>query len=92
MPTTVVSAPGKVLIAGGYLVLEPAYSGLVVGTSSRFYSIVRDADNTTSSSQIEDNSHKTLINVRSPQFLDAEWTYLIELEDAVLHLRQVKSR
>ncbi|CAD6572395.1 MAG: phosphomevalonate kinase [Cyphobasidiales sp. Tagirdzhanova-0007] len=91
MPTTVVSAPGKVLIAGGYLVLEPAYSGLVVGTSSRFYSIVRDADNTTSSSQIEDNSHKTLINVRSPQFLDAEWTYLIELEDAVLHLRQVKS-
>jgi phosphomevalonate kinase len=34
---TVVSAPGKVLVAGGYLVLDPAYSGLVIATSSRFY-------------------------------------------------------
>ncbi|KAI6026262.1 ribosomal protein S5 domain 2-type protein [Pisolithus microcarpus] len=35
----VVSAPGKVLLAGGYLVLDPAYSGLVVSVSSRFYTI-----------------------------------------------------
>lgn len=35
-----VSSPGKVLIAGGYLVLDTHYSGLVIGTSSRFYSCV----------------------------------------------------
>lgn len=35
-----VSSPGKVLIAGGYLVLDTNYSGLVIGTSSRFYSCV----------------------------------------------------
>ena len=39
MPTreTTVSAPGKVLIAGGYLVLDPAYTGLVLATNARFY-------------------------------------------------------
>ncbi|THH07989.1 hypothetical protein EW145_g3017 [Phellinidium pouzarii] len=33
---TVVSASGKVLLAGGYLVLDQKYSGTVVSTSSRF--------------------------------------------------------
>ena len=35
-----VSAPGKVLVVGGYLVLEAEHGGLVVATSSRFYSAV----------------------------------------------------
>ncbi|RSH77383.1 phosphomevalonate kinase [Apiotrichum porosum] len=39
---TIVSAPGKVLLAGGYLVLDRAYTGLVVATSSRFYASVSD--------------------------------------------------
>lgn len=39
---TVVSAPGKVLLAGGYLVLDRAYTGLVVATSSRFFTSVSD--------------------------------------------------
>lgn len=43
-PTTVVSAPGKVLVAGGYLVLDPTYSGVVVSTSSRFYTVVKDSE------------------------------------------------
>ncbi|ORY26808.1 hypothetical protein BCR39DRAFT_540302 [Naematelia encephala] len=38
--TTIVSAPGKVLLAGGYLVLDRSYSGLVVATSSRFYTSI----------------------------------------------------
>ncbi|KAH9924492.1 uncharacterized protein B0H18DRAFT_1119836 [Fomitopsis serialis] len=42
-PTTVVYVPGKVLLTGGYLVLDPAYSG-VVSTSARFYTTVRDLD------------------------------------------------
>ncbi|GJJ06064.1 hypothetical protein Clacol_000252 [Clathrus columnatus] len=61
----VVSAPGKVLIAGGYLVLDRKYSGVVVSTSSRFYTIIRDS---ISSDQPSHNIH-----VRSPQFIQAEW-------------------
>lgn len=59
---TIVSAPGKVLIAGGYLVLDPAFSGVVVSTSSRFYTTIQE--HTTPS-----------IRVRSPQFLNATWEY-----------------
>ncbi|KAJ6625633.1 phosphomevalonate kinase [Mycena sp. CBHHK59/15] len=40
MDATVVSSPGKVLVAGGYLVLDRAYSGVVVSTSSRFYTFL----------------------------------------------------
>ena len=72
--STVVSCPGKVLLAGGYLVLEPAYSGLVVGTASRFYTVVQDdaeRDDTAASKQ---SRH---ITVRSPQFKEATWTYRV---------------
>ncbi|KAK7687082.1 hypothetical protein QCA50_009582 [Cerrena zonata] len=68
-PTTVVSAPGKVLVAGGYLVLDPAYSGVVVSTSSRFYTVVQDSETTDG----QDGSVR--IRVRSPQFVNAIWTY-----------------
>ncbi|TEB38374.1 phosphomevalonate kinase [Coprinellus micaceus] len=72
--TTVVSAPGKVLIAGGYLVLDPAFSGTVVSTSSRFYTVIQDH-------AVEEPSK---IRVRSPQFLEATWTYEVSFkEDAV---------
>ncbi|KAK1651463.1 hypothetical protein QYE76_069268 [Lolium multiflorum] len=37
----VVSAPGKVLVAGGYLVLELPNPGIVLSTTARFYAIVR---------------------------------------------------
>jgi len=73
MATTIVSAPGKVLLAGGYLVLDPAYSGLVVATSSRFYCVVRPASPSTSSG----------ITVRAGQF-PAEssiWTYSLTPTD-----------
>lgn len=63
----VVSAPGKVLLAGGYLVLDPAYSGLVISASSRFYTVVRDAP--------ADLPNRIL--VRSPQFIGAEWKYSV---------------
>jgi hypothetical protein len=33
-----VSAPGKVLITGGYLVLERPHAGIVLGTTARFRS------------------------------------------------------
>ncbi|KAJ3340372.1 phosphomevalonate kinase [Gonapodya sp. JEL0774] len=38
---SVVTAPGKVLVVGGYLVLSPEHSGLVLSTTSRFYAVAR---------------------------------------------------
>jgi phosphomevalonate kinase len=74
--TTVISSPGKVLAAGGYLVLDPAYSGVVISTSSRFYSVVRDLD-------------ANGIQVRSPQFIDAVWNYSVELTDKGIKVEQI---
>ncbi len=76
-PMTVISAPGKVLLAGGYLVLDPKYSGIVVSASSRFYTVV-DAGQ-------EDGP---LVSVRSPQFLDAKWEYDVHLNKKNLHVSQ----
>lgn len=42
---SIVSAPGKVLLLGGYLVLDPDYFGLVVSVSARFYSRIISAKN-----------------------------------------------
>ncbi|KAG8826432.1 phosphomevalonate kinase [Serendipita sp. 401] len=63
---TVTSAPGKVLIAGGYLVLDPLYSGLVIAASSRFYTVVEDAI-----------GKPNTIVVKSPQFIGAIWEYRV---------------
>lgn len=75
MATTVVSAPGKVLIAGGYLVLDPAYEGVVVATSARFYTVVRDRV-----------SEQPVIVVRAPQFKDATWSYTVDDSGRVTHI------
>ncbi|GMN73724.1 hypothetical protein TIFTF001_055374 [Ficus carica] len=37
----VASAPGKVLMTGGYLILERPNAGLVLSTNARFYAIVK---------------------------------------------------
>lgn len=37
----VASAPGKVLLTGGYLILERPNAGLVLSTNARFYAIVK---------------------------------------------------
>ncbi|KAF8161094.1 ribosomal protein S5 domain 2-type protein [Crassisporium funariophilum] len=78
--TTIISAPGKVLVAGGYLVLDPVYSGVVVSTSSRFYTVIRD----------EPNLKPATVRVRSPQFLDATWLYSANLKPASAVIEQVQ--
>ena len=70
---TTVSAPGKVLVAGGYLVLDPAYPGLVISTSSRFYCHAQSL--TSSSPQENVDGSSCVIAVRSPQFVNAVWVY-----------------
>ncbi|KAJ9142951.1 Phosphomevalonate kinase [Pleurostoma richardsiae] len=73
-PTTAVSAPGKVLLAGGYLVLDRAYTGLVFGLSARI-NVVAQGIQTIPGVQL------TEIVVESPQFLDAQWRYGYHLCD-----------
>lgn len=71
---TAVSAPGKVLLAGGYLVLDRAYTGLVFGLSARIHVVVQDVEKSL-------DPQLSQIVVQSPQFRDAEWTYSYELVD-----------
>jgi phosphomevalonate kinase len=69
MPTAV-SAPGKVLLAGGYLVLDRDYTALVFGLSARIHVLVRRSSSSSSSSVA-----RSEMVVHSPQFRDASWTY-----------------
>ena len=66
--TVVVSAPGKILLAGGYLVLEEANVGVVVAVDKRFYCECR-LTRTISSAVAT-----TTVTVESPQF-GATWKY-----------------
>lgn len=76
--STVVSCPGKVLLAGGYLVLSPLHTGFVVATPSRFYTVVQEV--ATPAGQQE---HKDAfdIEVRSPQFVGGLWKYRAQRKD-----------
>ncbi|KAL8942279.1 MAG: hypothetical protein Q9216_001752 [Gyalolechia sp. 2 TL-2023] len=67
-PTVAVSAPGKVLLAGGYLVLDRQYTGLVFGLDARIHVHIQKLPTSPGGLLSE-------IIVRSPQFLDAEWRY-----------------
>ncbi|KAK4454461.1 ribosomal protein S5 domain 2-type protein [Podospora aff. communis PSN243] len=72
---TAVSAPGKVMLAGGYLVLDRAYTGLVFGLSARINVIAQEI-------HTSEGVHLTEIVVESPQFLDAQWRYGYHLAEA----------
>lgn len=67
MPSVTVSAPGKVLLAGGYLVLESPNVGLVVAANKRFYCTIEGSDD-------KDSRNDSTIVVHSPQF-HSEWEY-----------------
>jgi phosphomevalonate kinase len=76
---TAVSAPGKVLLAGGYLVLDRAYTALVFGLSARIHVVVQDVDLSSGNAFPE-------IVVESPQFRDALWRYrytISEVTDSI---------
>lgn len=65
--TRVFGAPGKALVAGGYLVLDPEYTSYVTALSARMHARIE-------SFPVE-NNHSTII-VNSPQF-NGSWTYKI---------------
>lgn len=68
----VVSAPGKVLLAGGYLVLDRAHTGLVFGLDARIHVSVQPL-----SDDAEASAPGTIV-VKSPQFRNAVWKYVAE--------------
>lgn len=71
--TTIVSAPGKVLLTGGYLVLDPTYTGLVIATSSRFYSVIRTRP------ALQGTAGRII--VKAPQFDSATWKYAVSTQN-----------
>lgn len=74
---TAVSAPGKALIAGGYLVLERENPGLVISLpDARFYTV------------IQDGTDPNTIHIRSPQFPNAHWTYNAVIESGRVIFQQ----
>ncbi|TPX35407.1 phosphomevalonate kinase [Synchytrium endobioticum] len=85
--TITVSAPGKVLVTGGYLVLDRQYSGLVIATSSRFYCTIKplaspssipNESKLTGSTTTSHPCPRNMIIVNSPQFLDGHWEYQVQ--------------
>ena len=67
-PSVAFSAPGKVLLTGGYLVLDRDYTGLVFGLDARIHVHVKALQTSPGLTLSE-------IIVKSPQFRDAEWRY-----------------
>ena len=68
MTSIAASAPGKVLLAGGYLVLDRNYTGLVFGLGARIHVHIQALPTSPGVTLSE-------IIVRSPQFRWAEWRY-----------------
>ncbi|KAI0329234.1 Phosphomevalonate kinase [Cubamyces sp. BRFM 1775] len=77
---TVLSSPGKVLLAGGYLVLDPAHSGVVVSTSSRFYTVIHSLTAPLAPAPSQSADAPIQIRVRSPQFEHASWLYFVDFD------------
>ncbi|EGW35423.1 uncharacterized protein SPAPADRAFT_132799 [Spathaspora passalidarum NRRL Y-27907] len=61
------SAPGKALLAGGYLVIDPIYNAYVTALSSRMHAIITPTTTST-------DRH---IIIKSPQFVNGQWEYTI---------------
>ncbi len=68
MASVVASAPGKVLLAGGYLILDRNHTGLVFGLDARIHVYIKTLPTSPGVTLSE-------IIVRSPQFREAEWRY-----------------
>jgi phosphomevalonate kinase len=70
--TVTVSCPGKVLIAGGYLVLERPNVGITIAGTSRFYTTVKFFSNKHQQRKPShgDNGNVLQLVVYSPQFYE----------------------
>lgn len=81
-----VSAPGKVLFTGGFLVLDRKHTGLVLGLDARIHVRVEEWKDINSSN---DDASSTSILVQSPQFRDANWLYSIPTTADPVSIEQI---
>jgi len=91
------SAPGKVLFAGGFLVLDRTHTGLVFGLDARIHVHVQSWED----EEKEGEEGKACsVLVQSPQFEDAKWLYtvspapvdLVNGARPAVHVQQVHDR
>lgn len=80
--TTLVSAPGKVLVTGGYLVLDRQHNGLVVGTNACMYSAIQTQ--TLPDTSADRDKDIIPVYVLSPQFKSAWWKYTFNIATKAL--------
>lgn len=73
------SAPGKALVAGGYLVLDPDYPAFVTALLARMHAVSSKKDpSPAASAGTSTPSHS--ITICLPQFKQGIWTYAAELD------------
>lgn len=65
------SAPGKALLAGGYLVIDPLYPAYVTALSLCMHSVAEVVP-----------SDETIVEVDSPQFAEGHWKYRVIYDSA----------
>lgn len=70
-----VSAPGKVLFTGGFLVLDRKHTGLVLGLNARIHVHIEAWQ---PEETISVGKQDVLALVQSPQFHNARWLYQIK--------------
>ena len=85
-----VSAPGKVLVAGGYLVLERPNIGVVVAATARFYSTIKvlslqECMVHATAAATKPTAKTIKILVDSPQFY-TQYVYSYNIEDSTLEV------
>ncbi|KAF3347896.1 hypothetical protein VdG2_04132 [Verticillium dahliae VDG2] len=81
---TAVSAPGKVLLAGGYLVLDRGYTGLVFGLSARISVLAGELTSGVEGVQLSE------VVVSSPQFEGAGWRYGFRLGEGGVQVTELQ--
>ncbi|XP_024997030.1 phosphomevalonate kinase, peroxisomal [Cynara cardunculus var. scolymus] len=85
----IASAPGKVLVTGGYLVLERPNAGIVLSTNARFYAIIKPLYD-----ELKPDSWAwswTDLKLTSPQ-MDRETIYKMSLKHFILQCTSSETR
>ncbi|GBG34121.1 DNA-directed RNA polymerase subunit [Hondaea fermentalgiana] len=87
--TTVASSPGKVLMAGGYVVLETPNRGYVLATSARFHTSVQSSEEMCAAGKA------SVLSIHSPQYrqnIELEATPVEGSDDVkVTHVKGAKN-
>lgn len=85
------SAPGKVLILGGYAIVEPNNTGISVGVNARFTTRLKFLKRKSVEDKMNTGSLTLLVNIHSPQFhQDYTFEVVKREKEEVVELRQTE--